>query len=151
MLGPTCSREAISAKLDERDGNIEIAINHLIDPSPFRTQYPFQDMNLIPEPCTMESCPGHSSMASYPGPLSEYPSSVLSAKDKSTVDLKHILEEHNKNTVSHRVYNLEVNRNYLWRQACAFYKNAIHSPDHLHEKLYVEFVDEEGIDAGSVI
>ncbi len=45
---------------------------------------------------------------------------------------------------------ISVVRNAIWRKAKSFYKLAMNSPDRLQKNLVVEFIGEEGIDAGAL-
>ena len=45
---------------------------------------------------------------------------------------------------------LELCRDRLWRQSLSCYKNSFHKPARLSQEFAVEFVGEEGIDAGAL-
>ena len=124
------SVEEITATLNRYDGDVETTINKFLDQS----CYPHTD-----EPAA--SC---SSLYSAPGP--SY-SSVSSGSD-ATASLEDILQAHSQNTVTNRIHNFEVDRSRLWRQSSMFYKRAMQSPEYLYYKFGIEFVGEEGVDAG---
>ena len=44
---------------------------------------------------------------------------------------------------------LEVKRTGLWRRALAFYKQTMGRPDGLKQRLTIDFIGEEGVDAGA--
>ena len=67
------------------------------------------------------------------------------------VTLDEILFMHTQNTLTSRRYDLVIDRSRLWRQACTYYKSALHSPDTLSYQLSIEFAGEEGVDAGWII
>lgn len=87
-----------------------------------------------------------SHLHSVPGPsTSMFPSSQISVTSPS---LAEILRAHCQKTISNRVYDMEINRSHLWQQASIFYKCALQSLECLSYKFAVEFIGEEGVDAG---
>ena len=70
--------------------------------------------------------------------------------ETSSFSLAEILSTHSQNILTDRTHDLHIDRSRLWRQACTFYKSALHSPVCLSHKLSVSFNDEEGIDAGMI-
>ena len=81
------------------------------------------------------------------------PSSV-SINDVEAVvpcSLQNLLTHHiTKMLDTSSVCELELCRERLWRQSLSFYKNSLHKPSRLTQEFVVEFVGEEGIDAGAL-
>ena len=124
--------EEVTATLNRCDGDAETTINKLLD-------HCYPHTVILNEPAA--SC---SYLESAPGPSC----TSISSESDATASLEDILQAHSQKSLTSRVYDLEVDNSRLWCQSSMFYKRAMHSPECLHYKFGVEFVGEEGVDAG---
>ncbi len=75
----------------------------------------------------------------------------VSSMEYGDVPLHDILTLHQEKVMNdYRVCEIEINRDQLWRQAMSFYKNSHHDSSRLKHQLHVEFMGEEGVDAGAL-
>ena len=131
VVGPTFNADEVSTVLTRNAGDVETTINKLLD-----------NQAAALSPCSysyFESGPGPSGSCALPAAC---PSSPVCKT------LEEILLEHTEKTLTSRVYDLEVDRSSLWHQCSMFYKRTMNSPECLRYRFGVEFVGEEGVDAG---
>ena len=154
VIGPSYNTDIITAALEICHGDVDAAVNNLLDPLSSRSSC----NNTADEPALPTATNSTSCTQSLPGPSSATTTLSISSSPGSPANslpgpssLDELLYSHTRKILKGRTYDLEIDRSCLWRQASVFYKNSLHSPDCLSYKLMVTFVEEEGVDAGESI
>lgn len=116
-------------------GDIHQAINLLLDKAEDFVFKPVHTVATHSEPIVDDAVAG--------------PSSVCINDVEAAVPCNLLTDHIMKTLYTSNVCELELCRERLWRQSLSFYKNSLHKPARLSQEVVVEFVGEEGIDAGA--
>lgn len=131
---PNEATENISLLLKEFDNNIHGVVGELLESSKTNA------VNFTFESSTLGK--------SADTPIAEEIEKYKNAYPKSAKALLKNLAS--KTMIPEQTVDLQVDRSKLWRTALGFYKTMIHTPEKLRYELRIDFIDEDGIDAGAL-
>ena len=153
---PEEMEEKLQIVIEEAKGEIDDAVERLLCPDHYEVEATYSkyfEAGPSSRHDDFEAGPSSRHDDFEAGPSSRHddfearPSSHLD--DDST--LRDLLSAHQaKFTDFSRFSELEISRERVWRQAMSFYKNSCHRPERLRHELCIEFIGEEGIDAGAL-
>lgn len=142
---PEEMEEKLQIVIEEAKGEIDDAVERLLCPDHYEVEATYSKY--------FEAGPSSRPDDFEPGPSSRHDD--FEARPSSHLDedstLRNLLSAHQaKFTDLSQFSELEISRERVWRQAMSFYKNSCHRPERLRHELPIEFIGEEGIDAGAL-
>ena len=138
FVGPSYTTDIITAALERCHGDVDAAVNNLLEPQNSRSccnntagepvlalstaTTSSQYTQSLPRPSYATNTLSISSPPGSPANTLPGPSSTCAPVQLTDFTLEDILLTHSQSTLSRRMYDLEIDRSRLWRQASIFYK-----------------------------
>ena len=139
VLGYDCDSASVEEALQISGGDIHQAINLLLDKTEDFVFKPVDTVATHFESIVDDAVAALSSVC------------INDVEAAVPCNLQNLLIDHITKTLdTSNVCKLELCRERLWRQSLSLYKNSLHKPARLSQEFIVEFVGEEGIDAGAL-